>query len=85
MALTAISKKQASREVEKQDCFIQIGKHRHRIANDHHAALSDLRASFFRYAPMDEVLFMTSLIGASLLLNLPLLPLINVRNRAEGR
>jgi hypothetical protein len=74
-----------SEESTKRERFIQLGKHRHRIANDHHAALIELHNNFFRYVPMGELLFLTSLIGATLLLNFPLSALINVRNRAEEK
>lgn len=66
----------------KQERFIQIGKSRHRIANDHHALLIALTRQF-PYSTMAELLFLTSFIGASLLQVLNPMALINVRNRAE--
>lgn len=66
----------------KQESFIQIGKHRHRIANDHHAMLRQLTEDF-RYMRMEDLLFLTSFIGANLLQAFNPVTLINVRNRAE--
>lgn len=71
-----------SPESTKRESFIQIGKHRHRIANDHHAILRQLTEDF-RYMSMQELLFFTSFIGANLLQAFNPVTLITVRNRAE--
>lgn len=68
----------------KKEQFINIGKHRHRIANDHHGLLVELTDEF-RYCSMEQLLFLTSFIGASLLLRLNPMMLFSVRSRAEGK
>jgi hypothetical protein len=70
---------------KKRERFIQIGKHRFRIANDHHAALTELSQTLFRYVPMGNLLFLTSFVGAILLLNFPVVVMIIVRICAEGK
>lgn len=66
----------------KQESFINIGKHRFRIASDHHAVLAELHESF-TYVSMGDLLFLTSLIGANLLLSVNPINVLNVRNRAR--
>lgn len=66
----------------KKERFIQIGKSRHRIANDHHSLLVELTDEF-RYCSMEQLLFLTSFIGASLLLRLNPMLLFSVRSRSE--
>lgn len=68
----------------KQECFIQIGKRSHRIANDHHALLLTLSAEF-RYLSMEELLFFTSLVGARLLAAFNPLAVINVYKRGDNQ
>lgn len=65
----------------KRERWIQIGKHRCRIANDHHAMLLRLSEEF-RYVSMQELLFYTSLVGASVMQQANPGRLINVRRRA---
>jgi len=65
----------------KRERWIQIGKHRCRIANDHHAMLLRLSEEF-RYVSMQELLFYTSLVGASVMQQANPARLINVRRGA---
>jgi hypothetical protein len=68
----------------KKEKHIQIGKHRVRIANDHHAALSEL-ADDFREMSMEQLFFLTSFIGASLLQLFGPMVLKSVRLRAPKK
>jgi hypothetical protein len=66
----------ASDESTKREAFITIGKHTHRIACDHHKLLSEVKEAF-PYSTMEDLLFMTSMIGAILF---PILNFANVIN-----
>lgn len=61
--MASIIKPIESAESRKQEAFITIGRHRHRIASDHHRMLSDLQASV-RYVKLEQLLFITSYLGA---------------------
>lgn len=67
-------------ESTKLEKTITVGGRSHRIANDHHALLADLHDQF-RYVSMEELLFLTSLIGARLALSMPLVTLFTGQPR----
>lgn len=69
---------------QKKEQFVQIGKNRVRIANDHHAILSDIKDDF-REMNMEQLLFLTSFIGASLLQVFGPMTLRNVRKSAQRK
>lgn len=71
-------------ESTKLEKTITVGGRSHRIANDHHALLSDLHDQF-RYISLEDLLFLTSLIGARLALSMPLVTLFNGENRRGAR
>lgn len=66
----------------KKEKFISIGKSRHRIANNHHDLLSQIHTDC-RYLTMEQLLFLTSLFGASLAVLCGMPMLISVLNRAQ--
>lgn len=66
----------------KRESFIQLGKHRKRVANDHHALLIQVSEAL-PYSRMEDVYDYSSFIGCSVLLMFNMIPLISVRNRAE--
>lgn len=67
-------------ESTKREKTISVGGRSHRIANDHHALLSELHEQF-RYISLEDLLFLTSLIGARLALSLPLVTLFKGESR----
>jgi len=67
----------------KKEKFISIGRSRHRLANDHHELLCQLHTDF-RYLSMEQLLFLTSFVGANLALMCGLPMLITVLNRAQA-
>jgi hypothetical protein len=71
-------------ESTKLEKTITVGGRSHRIANDHHALLAELHDQF-RYVSLEELLFLTSLIGARLALSMPLVTLFNGENRRGAR
>lgn len=68
----------------KRERFIQIGKHRHRIPNDHDDYLDEVMA-ILRYQSKAEALFATSYYGAMMIALLGFVPLKNVRFRALAK
>ena len=72
-----------SNESKKQENWIQIGKTRHRIANNHHVLLEKLHAEL-PYVGMADLLFLTSMFGASVLLVCNPIALLNVRKSGQG-
>jgi len=73
------------KESSKQESWIQIGKHSHRIANNH-AELLDKLSNDFPYCTQEKLLFLTSFIGAIILLTINPLSVISVlfRGKHEG-
>jgi hypothetical protein len=67
-------------ESTKREKTISLGGRSHRIANDHHALLSELNEQF-RYFSMEELLFFTSLIGARIIQTCGLVTMFNVQPR----
>lgn len=67
----------------KKSEFIQIGKTRHRIASDHKCLLNEIQSDF-REMTMEQIFFLTSFIGASLLQVFGPMVLRNVRFRATA-
>lgn len=61
--MAVIIKPLSAIDSKKQEAFIQIGRHRHRIASDHHRMLSDIQSTVI-YAKMENLLFITSYLGA---------------------
>lgn len=51
----------------KRDRTILIGGRSHRIADDHHEILLELQQGYFRYLTLQQLLFVTSMMGARVL------------------